>query len=157
MMLGCHCPQLGVLWDGFGVEQSQRSRAPLLKTIPCPGILPEFKPKGAQAVSHHSVLTVAVSHWELGSPGQDVAVFPKPLWEFRAGSGTRCPPSLEGAAGPGSCLESRLIPGLAGSICGGCVQQPRLQGEVLGRVQGEDLNARSGFNTWEDSQRCVAL
>lgn len=118
-MLACHCPQLGVLWDGFGVEQTQRSRAPVLKAIPFPWDLCTVPTKGSSDCPElpcADCSPIAVSRRELSSPGQDMAVFPEPLWEIRAGSATRCPPRPGGAAGPRSCLENGLIPRVAGSI-----------------------------------------
>lgn len=139
-MLACHCPQLGVLWDGFGVEQTQRSRAPLLKAIPFPWDLSTVPPKGSSdclASPCADCSPVAVSHWKLSSPGQGMAVFPEPLWEIRAGSATRCPPSPGGAAGPRSCPENVLIPRVAGSICGGCTHQEGLGATAAKRGPGK--------------------
>lgn len=133
--LSCHCPQLGALWDGSGVEQTQRSRAPLLRAIPFPRMFPKGS-SGCLASPCADCSTVAVSHWDLGSPGRDVAVFPKPLW----GSGQAVPHGALPAWGsswtrelPGERAHS--VPGVTGSISGGCIHQLGL-GDTQGCKKG---------------------
>lgn len=136
LMLACHCPQLGVLWGGFGVEQTQHSRAPLLNAVPFPWDLSTVPPKGSSgclASPCADCSPVAVSRWELSPPGQDTAVFPEPLREIRAGSATRCPAALGEQLDPGEHAHSK----------GASVEdaptrrgwEPRLQGGVLGRLK----------------------
>lgn len=106
LRLSCHCPQLGVLWDGFGVEQTLHSRAPLLKSIPLPWDLSTVLTEGSSDCLTSPCADcspVAVSRWELSSPGQDMAVFPKSLWEIRAGNAL---PALGEQLDPGAARRT---------------------------------------------------